>query len=152
MHKSSTLDARNRITGNYLWNQWADTKGLRAQIQDEALIAWNIITRNGTEVEQSGKTFEEVWKQVVQQWYEQTINRSMPKGRDYASIKAESADLWEAASYSPHVDPAIPRAHCCIPREGHGADCQFGQMPPGNFAAHSLCDLGHFKRLLRSSL
>ena len=130
MHKSSTLDARNRITGNYLWNQWVDTKGLRAQIQDEALIAWNIITRNGTEVEQSGKTFEEVWKQVVQQWYEQTINRSMPKGRDYASIKAESADLWQAAAYSPHSDDKIPRAECCIPREGHGADCRLGHMPP----------------------
>ena len=100
LHKSSTLDPHNRVTGKYLWSQWADSKGLRAQIQDEAWPAWNFITRNGTEVEQSGKTILEVWKQVVQQWYENTINRNMPKGRDYVSIKAESADLWQAAAYA----------------------------------------------------
>ena len=131
MHKSSNFIQDNRVTGKYLWSQWNDPKGLRSQIQDEAWPAWNFITRNGTEVIQSGKTIIHTWNQVLQQWYENSMNRNMPKGRDRAGIKAESADLWEAASYSPHDDPAIPRAHCCIPREGHGADCQFGQMPPG---------------------
>ena len=128
IYKSNTLADAQKMTGKYLWAQWNQATGLRSQIQEEAWPAWCAVTKNGSEVIQSGKDIMHTKNMLMQMWYENSFDRHS-KNLDKKTVKAQSAKLWENAGYSVHQDDR-PREECCVTLPGHGSECQLGQMPP----------------------
>ena len=130
MHKNGNFEPKNAVGGQYLWNQWTGPSGLRSQIQEEAWPAWQFVTANGSEVVMSGRDIIQTKDFLMQMWYEQSVRRNGTKDQTCAEIKQQSAQAWEKSPCSAHHDDARPKGECCVPRPGHGANCEIGQMPP----------------------
>ena len=110
------------IDGRYLWSQWKDN--LRTEIENEAMVAFNMVTNNGTNFEISGGDAMTVHDRFMQAWYECNLDRS--KGKKAPSeIKKQSIESWQ--KFQPGDATA---AICPLPYLGHGDDCPYGRAPP----------------------
>ena len=115
-------ECSHQITGEYLWSQWQDQ--LRPQLEAEAMVAWNLVTSNGTNLVVSGGDAMTIHDRFLQAWYETNADRSKSK-KNPSTVKEENADKWKKFA------PEDPRASVCpLPQLGHGEECPYGRAPP----------------------
>lgn len=113
LNKHKDCQEKGVVDGVYVWNQWLH---MRSQIDNEAMIAWNTVTKNGTQVIASGCDAMQTHDRMLQAWYEASFRSA---GAVCDSLKKSNDTMWAKLGVTGE------HAQCVL----HGADCLFGRVP-----------------------